>query len=644
MAGLSGVLGTDLSGLEAYRSALNAISENISNANTTGYAVRNTSLATRYEGADQAVGTGVTVTGVNRSVSNFADTRLRAANSQQGKADTLVNALSTLQSNFSSSGGISAALNQFFSDAKAVGSNPSDIPTRQTLVSDTQQLAGTLNTAAGNITDSINGLSQQGKSLTQETNQLLNNLAQINQSLRSRTGGNTNALLDQQSAALQSLSQLVGANVIRHSNGTVRVGVQGQVLLDGSGAHALTYDATPGQSPGLKLANGHPVPAASSGGKLAGVLSASAQATAQLQQVNRFATVTANAINSQQAQGLSLKGEQGSPLLSLPTPSIIPQSSNSGTETLTAQLKNPNQLPSNGGPFQLKYEGGHWQATNETSGKTQDVGSGNTLSFDGVQVKVSGGAPADGDTFKLDPVAGAAASIQATTDDPKDIAAAAPYVSEAGTYGSTGVLDDNNAGSATIKPGTVAASPAPGAATVPAKYFGQSLQIKFTSPTAYDVQTTDGTTVGNGTFSATTGGAVAVNYPGTSSGQTWQMDIQGQPATGDTFTLSPGGAQSGENADAIGSLATSNSVNGQSITATWAQVTANVGTAVQSAQASQTNATASLQSAQQSQSAISGVSLDQQAAQLQQYSQAYQASAKAISSVSQLFQSLLNAA
>ncbi|MGN8158778.1 FlgK family flagellar hook-associated protein [Salinisphaera sp. RV14] len=643
MAGLSGVLGTDLSGLEAYRSALNAISENVSNANTTGYAKRTAALATRYEGVDQAAGTGVNVTGINRSVSQFANTRLRAANASQGQADSLVNALTNLQSNFSSSGGISSSLNQFFSDAKAVGSNPSDIPTRQTLIADGQQLTGTFNTLSQSVSGSISSLSQQGANLTQQANQIVQNLAQINQSLRNRSGQNTNALLDQQSAALQKLSALVGVNVIRHANGTVRLGVRGHVLLNGSGAKAMQFIDLPGQAPVVQLSDGHTIPSGALTGQIGGVLKAQTQASQQLQQVNRFAAITASVINGQQAQGLNLNGNQGSPLMTLPTPSIVPQSSNSGSETLSATLNDPTQLPSNGGPFQLTYNGSNWQATNQVSGKTQNVGSGSALNFDGIQVAVSGSATS-GDSFTIDPVNGAAANIQMTTADPKAIAAAAPYVGEAGTYGATGALNNNNAGNGTVSAGHTTTSLPLGAAMVGSSYFGQSLQVKFTSSSNYKVvQPSTGTTVSTGTFSPSSGGAVDINYPGASPAPYWQMNIQGTPAAGDSFTLSPGGTQSGENADALGALQSAATVQGASLTDAWSQVTAQVGTSVQAAQNSQANAKASVQSAQQAQSAVSGVSLDQQAGDIQRFSQAYQASAKAISTVNQLFQTLLSA-
>lgn len=658
MGGLNGVLSTDLSGLEAYRAALNSISENVSNATTPGYARRTAELSTQYQGAQQVSGTGVSVTGIQRIASQFANTRLRAATASQGRAGALVNALTTLQSNFPATGGIAQALSQFFADAKNLATQPENLPARQTLISDTTQLAASFQQVAGNIGNSLNNLSQSASELTQQANQLLQRLAQINQSLRSRGGENTNSLLDNQQAALQSLAQLLGGHVIRHANGTIRLSVRGQVLLDASGAHTLTLEQRPGQAPELQLPNGHVVSADAAGGKLGGTLAAWTQSQTQLQNVNAMATVTASLINGQQALGLNNTGQQGQPLLTMPTPSVVPQSGNTGSESLSAIISDGAQLPANGGPYLLRYDGSQWQAVNQATGKQFPVGSGSTLTFKGLSVTVSGGTPATGDSFVVDPVKGAAAGLKAVTSDPGAIAAAAPYVATAGTISTSGTVTDGNAGSAQVSAGQVTASPETTALTVPAQIpagsgttysFGDPLQLVFTSATSYEVRTTAssgaaGTVIASASYSPNSGGAVAIAYPGQSaSGQYWQMDVSGQPAAGDTFTLTPGGTQSGTNADALGQLATKAiSANGGSLNDAWSNVVGAVGTAVQAAKTSQSNAQASVQSAQAAQNSVSGVSLDNQAAQLQLYTQAYQASAKAISTVNQLFQSLLS--
>jgi flagellar hook-associated protein 1 FlgK len=322
---------------------------------------------------------------------------------------------------------------------------------------------------------------------------------------------------------------------------------------------------------------------------------------------------------------------------------VVPQSTTTGTETLRATLKDATQLPANGGPFTLLYNGSQWTATNQASGKTFNLGSGTTLAFRGIEVDVSG-TPSAGDRFSLDPVAGAAANLAMTTSDPDAIAAAVPYVATAGAMTTSGNILNMNAGTADIAPGKVSDQLSANALTVPASDFEQNLQVKFTSPSVYQVQTAAGTVIASGAYSAANGGAIAIAYPaGAAGGKYWQMSVSGEPATGDTFTLSPGGAQSGGNADALGSLQSAPIVQGGSLNDAWSYVTDAIGTATQSAKTSQDNASTSVKSAQAARDAVSGVSLDEQAGELQLYVQAYQAAAKAMSTTNQLFQSLLSA-
>ena len=645
MGGLNGVLGTDLSGLEAYRAALNTVSENVSNEGTTGYARRSTELASRFQGAEQVSGTGVDVQGIQRISSNFADARVRASTAKQGHANALVNAMSELQSNFPSNGGISKALSQFFSDAKNLSTQPANKPARQTLIADGQQLSSSFRQVAGNINDSINNLTQRGQELTKQANQYLQQLSTLNQQLRSRDGKNTNSLLDNQSAVLQKLSKIIGVHVLRHSNGTVRLSVRGQVLLGTSGASKLSLNQKPNTPAQLQLPNGHSLNTTSTRGELGGTLSALAQSQAQLQNINRMATVTAGLVNNQQALGLTANGNQGSALFTMPTPTVVANPVNGGAETLNASLQDPTQLPANGGPYTLRYNGTQWQATNHASGKTLNLGSGSTLNFKGIQVNVSGGAPSAGDTFTLNPVAGAAEGMRMTTSNPDKIAASAPYVSTPGTLNpATGAVTDTNSGSGVVHAGKVTNTPGSGL-KVPGSNFGQSLVVKFTSPTTYEVKSqSTGNVVDSGSYSASSGGSVSVTYPSNSGagGKYWTMNISGQPAKGDMFTLSKGGQQSGENADALGQLNTANVLPGGNLNDAWSYVTGSIGSAVSSAKTAQSNANTSVKNAKATRNAVSGVSLDKQAGQLQRYTQAYQASAKAIATVNKLFQSLIN--
>ena len=94
---------------------------------------------------------------------------------------------------------------------------------------------------------------------------------------------------------------------------------------------------------------------------------------------------------------------------------------------------------------------------------------------------------------------------------------------------------------------------------IPASYYGQSLQVVFTSATDYNVTTTadPATVITSGSLSGTPGAVtLAIAYPttGNATGTYLQLPISGEPATGDTLTLTAGGSGSGTNATRIEAL------------------------------------------------------------------------------------------
>ncbi|MFZ0498417.1 MAG: flagellar hook-associated protein FlgL [Steroidobacteraceae bacterium] len=86
-----------------------------------------------------------------------------------------------------------------------------------------------------------------------------------------------------------------------------------------------------------------------------------------------------------------------------------------------------------------------------------------------------------------------------------------------------------NTGTASIGPGTV---------TNPSAWQAASgtYTISFTSPTAYQVTNGTGTVVTQGTYDSTTGGTISFNGV--------QVAVNGDPATGDQFTVAPAGTTS----------------------------------------------------------------------------------------------------
>ena len=131
--------------------------------------------------------------------------------------------------------------------------------------------------------------------------------------------------------------------------------------------------------------------------------------------VGALAAGLAAAVNTQQSLGLDLNGNPGQPLFSVAGPVVYAAQSNTGSGSLTATITDPTNFTS--GDFIVTSTATGFEATDTTSGQVTALGSGPTLSFDGLTIAVTGTVAA-GDSFKIEPTATAAQTLTAALDDP----------------------------------------------------------------------------------------------------------------------------------------------------------------------------------------------------------------------------------
>ena len=661
MSGLTGAMNTALTGLQAFEAGIGTVSENLTNQTVPGYAVETVNISTAQTGAGQP-GSGVQAPQISRAADGFAAGVLRMANSAASAASVQSSTLTDISNALQNNGDIQSSSNQFFQDISTLAANPTSAGAQQTVLSDAQTVASTFQNAASSITSSMTGATSALQEGVTQANNLLGQLQAINQGLQKSP--NEPSLLDQQEAALNSLSGLLPVNVIPQEGGQVLLATGGAVLLDQSGAQTLKLSGGTTSTPPSVTAgtSNTPVTLTSSDGTLGGYAGTWQAGSQALQGLNALATIAAGTVNTAQAEGLTPTSAQGGPLFSVPAPSVTPGSGNTGTATLTAQVTTPSQLPTDGGPFLLSNTASGWTATDQatntaypvTPGTTTGTPPATTLAFAGLTATITSGTPAVGDQFVVNPAPGAAAGISVATTNPEDIAGADPYVATAGTL-TSGEITDSNAGSVVIGADTVTNSTANNAAVVPESYYGQTLQLAFTasSPATFTVETASGAAVldssGNpvtGTFSANGSGNVAVAYPtsGAASGNYWQLSLSGAPATNDVITLQPGGSTSGSNATRMAALWTApNTTTAGTLQQAIVGLSTSLGANAQQAQQLATSATSQVTSATTNLQSISGVSSDQQAVELTNYQQAYQAAAQVISTAHAMFESLLQA-
>src|ERR1700733_1313806 len=180
------MLSTGVTGLLAFQTALDTISNNVSNVNTPGYSEETTNLATNpaTPTANGWLGHGVSGATVTRSYSDFLDAQTRSATSSFNQLNTTAGLATSIDNLFSDpTGGLSASLQSFSQPIQAMANAPAQSPTRQAVLSQAQGLISQFQGYQGQL-DQLNGqVNTQIQSEASTISSLATNIASLNQSI-----------------------------------------------------------------------------------------------------------------------------------------------------------------------------------------------------------------------------------------------------------------------------------------------------------------------------------------------------------------------------------------------------------------------------------------------------------------------------
>jgi flagellar hook-associated protein 1 FlgK len=625
---LSSIFGIDLSALQAFQQAIEVTSNNVANASTPGYDEESIELDTALpqNAGGFAIGSGVAVAGVQRAYSQAAATQLNTSQSSLSQLTSLQNYTSQIDNLFgTTAGGLTTALQTYYSGWSAVADDPASAPAREALLGDAKALAANLNSTSSQLQGLNSDVNTRITADVNQINSIGTQISNLNTQIAQGTGSGQapNQLLDQRDQLVSNLSQLVGVTTTSNTDGSINVYLgNGQPLVLDQNTYKLSTVPNQFNASQLEVAStasdGASISSSITSGDLGGLLSARTQAIdPALNQLGQIATAVAQTANTQQASGLDLNGQLGSALFSVGAPVATASSANTDGTTASATISSIGALTSDN--YLLSYQGGTYTLTDATTGSNVALtGAGTstsplTASSVGLSIVLSG-TPASGDQFLIQPTAQAAATIGVALTDPSGLAAAGAIQTSA---------SDTNTGSATIGAGTVldAANPA----------LLNTTTIQFLTPTTYSVN-------GAGSFAYTSGGNVDLNG--------WQVQISGTPAAGDTFTVQSNAGGTGDNTNALAAAnqqTTGVLSNGTiSLSGAVGALISGAGALAQQVNTAQTAQTAVNTQATTNVQSISGVNLDEEAANLMQWQQAYQASAQALSVANGLFTTFMD--
>jgi flagellar hook-associated protein 1 FlgK len=620
---MADLLSTGVSGLLASQVGLSTVGHNISNVNTAGYTRQTTTFNARtpeFSGG-YYVGQGADAISVQRAYSQFLTQSVWSASSGQSRASQYANLTASVNNAVSGSANLQTALDGFFGSVSDVANAPIDTASRQAMIGKANTLVATFKSLSSQFQQLDQQTNQQISASVDSINSLAKSIADLNGQIQKAYAGGAapNDLLDARDQAVSQLSQIVGVNVTQNSDHmyTVSVG-NGQPLV--SGTSATTLSTANNQYDASRLEVVGPGGSVISGQLGSGSLGATFDFRTNVldparNQLGRAAIAMTDAFNKQSAQGIDLNGAAGGDFFSISDPAVFNNTANTGTGTVTATVSDVSKLDAS--DYIMRFDGTNWSATTTAGVSVPMTGAGTAASpfvIGGISVTVGAGAAA-GDSFQIQPTRNAASTMSVAVSDTNKIAASGPLAATKGA-GNTGkgVL-----GNLTV---TDVTNPA----------FNTPATITFTSPTTYSID----------------GGAPQTYADGdTITGPGWTLKLTGAPAANDTFSVKPAGSASGDNGNALAmaNVATKGVLdNGvTTVSKSYSQLIAQVGTAGAQANTALTAQQSILDQATASQQSLSGVNMDEEAANLLRFQQSYAASAQVINTANTIFNSLLSA-
>lgn len=665
------LLNIGISGLNVSQTSLTVTGNNIANADQPSYSRQRTEVVTRPEQLTNGgyVGSGSIVSNINRVVDQFLLTQIRLDTGSFNNLETIATNLEQLDTLLASDGsGLSEAISDFYSALESSAQDPTSEPARQVVMSQAEAMVQRFNTLSSRIEQQNNSVNEQMDSLTRQVTTIAAGIADLNQAIEVQTGNGggakPNQLLDQREELLRQLAELVNVTTVTDGNSlNVFVG-NGQPLVVGNSAATLEIEASTREPGNVEIVyvgqNGttQQITDYISGGKIGGLLEFRDDIIPlALNSMGRIALGLADSLNQQNRLGLDLEGNLGEDIFTdinagqVPAQRVVANSANTGAATIVANISDVSALTvddytlswTNATDYQLIRSSDNSVVSGSITGVPD------TISIDGVDIDISGGAPAAGDLFYVRPTRTAATSMSMDMTRLQELAYAAPITADAdlGNVG-TGQITQGEMLEIVDDTGTSFSPTNPIYSS--AGEIDSEILIRFTSATDYTVFVNADPTAPEALFSGTI-------IPGQSNsifGQTaadpnyigFQVNVSGRPQAGDEFTINynANGSSDNRNALSMGATRTDEILDGSNTNFenAYGSLIEEIGTKTAQSQISRDAAQSLLLQSQASRDSVSGVNLDEEAANLIKFEQAYNASAQIINVARQIFDTLLN--
>ena len=305
-----------LSGIDAAQKALDIIGNNIANAATDGYHRQQINLSPSYSSqtGDNLIGGGVDFKGVTRVIDSLLEQQILRQNSVSEQLSQEVQTMQTVESSFSefsSSGGLNAAIDSFFNSMQDLVSHPAESIYQNQAVSSANAMAAQFRTLSSTVSTLQNQLKLETGNVVEKVNNLASTIAQLNDHIERLeiVGTKANNLRDQRDQCITELSKLVGVDTTERDYGVVDVNIGSIPLVVGSSASQIESGLDQNGQIGIAAKGSFNYSTDYSGGSLGGLLSLSNELVSGVQDnLNNLAAAIINEVNQVHFQGVGSAG------------------------------------------------------------------------------------------------------------------------------------------------------------------------------------------------------------------------------------------------------------------------------------------------------------------------------------------------
>lgn len=436
---LNNVMNNALSGINAAQGGLSVISNNLANAGV-GYYHRQSAVFGENPGTmttNGYFGNGTYFSHVRREFDEFVNMQYNNARSRSGDYEAFMKNASGVDDLLSNStDDIAGMLGSFFTSLDEAASDASDKTLVDVFLGKAKTMVSQLKEADRRLREMDSDVNHQIDNKIKDINTYAEKIAKLNEQIsnsRAVNGAEPNDLLDVRDRLVNELNSVIGIKVIEQ-NGNFNVSfANGLPLVTGGRANHLEAVASGADDSRLSIGF---VDSAGNvreikddqirGGELSGVLRSRREIIDPARQkLNQMALVFAEKFNEVHRKGYDANGNTGKDFFAVGGGSVVSNTHNKGKADFDIKYNDVSKVTGNN--YDVSYDGTNWNVTKLPEGTAVnanfDAASG-TLSFDGMDIKISNNTAQAGDKFLLKPVDNVIGGLNTLVTNAADFAAA----------------------------------------------------------------------------------------------------------------------------------------------------------------------------------------------------------------------------